>query len=184
MQHLQDCMFYVACLWHGIFIDFPTNLVWVCVLRWGLQPVLFACEYCFVQIIWQKKLSMAEKYRGVKMLTLVPKFVFVHIMFVTQMHLSLTSRDNKVIIFSPCVFVFVYVFVSRDVCPDDSTMKIWCHTYLQAYRSREMPSCSSYVSHSRRHRWRHYVKSKWNLKTAVSRSVSIVQRGNKHWHNL
>ena len=32
--------------------------------------------------------------------------------------------------FSPCVFVClcVYVYVCHDVCPDDLTMKDWCHT--------------------------------------------------------
>ena len=44
------------------------------------------------------------------------------------------TRDSEVIMFSPCVFVclfvgvFVVVYVCHDVCPDDLTMKDWCHT--------------------------------------------------------
>ena len=40
------------------------------------------------------------------------------------------TRDNEVIMFSPCVFVClcVVVYVCHDVCPDDLTMKDWCHT--------------------------------------------------------
>ena len=38
--------------------------------------------------------------------------------------------DSEVIKFSPCVFVCVGVSVClcHDVCPDDLTMKDWCHT--------------------------------------------------------
>ena len=32
------------------------------------------------------------------------------------------TRDGEVIMFSTCVFV------CHDVCPDDLTMKDWCHT--------------------------------------------------------
>ena len=44
------------------------------------------------------------------------------------------TRISEVIMFSPCVFVtlFVCLFVClclyHDVCPDDLTMKDWCHT--------------------------------------------------------
>ena len=40
------------------------------------------------------------------------------------------TRDSEVIIFSPCMFVCVClsVYVCHDVCPDDLTMKKWCHT--------------------------------------------------------
>ena len=42
------------------------------------------------------------------------------------------TRDSEVIMFSPCVFVClcvcVVVYVCHDVCPDDLTMKDWCHT--------------------------------------------------------
>ena len=44
------------------------------------------------------------------------------------------TRVSEVIMFSPCVFVclVVYLFVClclyHDVCPDDLTMKDWCHT--------------------------------------------------------
>ena len=40
------------------------------------------------------------------------------------------TRDNVVIMFSPCVFVClcVCVYVCHDVCPDDLTMKDWCRT--------------------------------------------------------
>ena len=41
------------------------------------------------------------------------------------------TRVSEVIMFSPCVFVtsFVCLFVfDHDVCPDDLTMKDWCHT--------------------------------------------------------
>ena len=41
------------------------------------------------------------------------------------------TRDSEVIMFeSPCVFVCVWlsVYVCHDVCPDDLTMKDWCHT--------------------------------------------------------
>ena len=39
------------------------------------------------------------------------------------------TRDSEVIMFSPCVFVCVWlsVYVCHDVCPDDFTMKDWCH---------------------------------------------------------
>ena len=47
------------------------------------------------------------------------------------------TRDSEVIMFSPCVFVClcVVVYVCHDVCPDDLTMKDWCHTNnsLQAH---------------------------------------------------
>ena len=37
---------------------------------------------------------------------------------------------SEVIMFSPCVFVtlFVCLCLYHDVCPDDLTMKDWCHT--------------------------------------------------------
>ena len=40
------------------------------------------------------------------------------------------TRNSEVIMFSPCVFVYlcVCVYVCHDVCPDDLTMKDWCHT--------------------------------------------------------
>ena len=40
------------------------------------------------------------------------------------------TRDSEVIMFSPCVFVCVCVsvYVCHDVCPDDLTLKDWCHT--------------------------------------------------------
>ena len=42
------------------------------------------------------------------------------------------TRDSEVIMFSPCVFVCLFVcvvvYVCHDVCPDDLTMKDWCHT--------------------------------------------------------
>ena len=40
------------------------------------------------------------------------------------------TGDSEVIMFSPCVFVCVWlsVYVCHDVCPDDLTMKDWCHT--------------------------------------------------------
>ena len=42
------------------------------------------------------------------------------------------TRNSEVIMFSPCVFaclcVCVVVYVCHDVCPDDLTMKDWCHT--------------------------------------------------------
>ena len=38
------------------------------------------------------------------------------------------TRESEVILFSPCVFVCVSVYVCHDVCPDDLTMKDWCHT--------------------------------------------------------
>ena len=37
-------------------------------------------------------------------------------------------RDSEVIMFSPCVFVCLSVYVCHDVCLDDLTMKDWCHT--------------------------------------------------------
>ena len=44
-------------------------------------------------------------------------------------HLVIT-RVSEVIMFSPCVFVclFVCLCLYHDVCPDDLTMKDWCHT--------------------------------------------------------
>ena len=36
------------------------------------------------------------------------------------------TRDSEVILFSPCVFVCVYI--CHNVCPGDLTMKDWCHT--------------------------------------------------------
>ena len=53
-------------------------------------------------------------------------FFYICFMFITS--------DSEVIMFSPCVFVCVCVcgslsvHVCHDVCPDDSTMKEWCHT--------------------------------------------------------
>ena len=45
---------------------------------------------------------------------------------------DIITRDSEVIMFSPCVCVFVCLFVRvyvcHDVCPDDLTMKDWCHT--------------------------------------------------------
>ena len=40
------------------------------------------------------------------------------------------TRVSEVIMFSPCVFVtlFVCLCLYHDVCPDDLTMKDWCHT--------------------------------------------------------
>ena len=44
------------------------------------------------------------------------------------------TRDSEVIMFSHCVFVCLFVcvcvvvYVCHDVCPDDLTMKDWCHT--------------------------------------------------------
>ena len=48
------------------------------------------------------------------------------------------TRDNEVIMFHPvclllvcvcvCVVVCLSVYVCHDVCPDDLTMKNWCHT--------------------------------------------------------
>ena len=44
------------------------------------------------------------------------------------------TRVNEVIMFSPCVFVTLFVCLFdclclyHDVCPDDLTMKDWCHT--------------------------------------------------------
>ena len=40
------------------------------------------------------------------------------------------TRDSEGIMFSPCVFVCVCLsaYVCHDVCPDDLTMKDWCHT--------------------------------------------------------
>ena len=39
-------------------------------------------------------------------------------------------RDSEVLMFLPCVFVCVWlsVYVCHDVCPDNLTMKDWCHT--------------------------------------------------------
>ena len=53
--------------------------------------------------------------------------------------------------FSPCVFVCscvcVVVYVCHDVCPDDLTMKDWCHTNnIFAGTLLGMSSCASYVS--------------------------------------
>ena len=48
--------------------------------------------------------------------------------------LNLLPCDSEVIMFSPCVFVFLYVcvwlsvYVCHAVCSDDFTMKDWCHT--------------------------------------------------------
>ena len=44
------------------------------------------------------------------------------------------TRVREVIMFSPCVFVFC-LCLYHDVCPDDLTMKDWCHTnnILQVY---------------------------------------------------
>ena len=36
------------------------------------------------------------------------------------------TRVSEVIMFSPCVFVCLCLY--HDVCPDDLTMKDWCHT--------------------------------------------------------
>ena len=40
------------------------------------------------------------------------------------------TRVREVIMFSPCVFVtlFVCFCLYHNVCPDDLTMKDWCHT--------------------------------------------------------
>ena len=45
------------------------------------------------------------------------------------------TRDSEGIMFSRCVFVCVCVYICHDVCPDDLTMKDWCHTnnILQVY---------------------------------------------------
>ena len=49
-------------------------------------------------------------------------------------HILVITRDIEVIMFSPCVFVCLFVcvcvvvYVCHDVCPDDLTMKDWCHT--------------------------------------------------------
>ena len=42
----------------------------------------------------------------------------------------LITRVSEVIMFSPCVFVtlFFCLCLYHDVCPDDLTMKDWCHT--------------------------------------------------------
>ena len=44
--------------------------------------------------------------------------------------LKMSEMHMAVIMFSPCVFVClcVVVYVCHDVCPDDLTMKDWCHT--------------------------------------------------------
>ena len=51
-------------------------------------------------------------------------------MLCSILHLCLTSifitRVSEVIMFSPCVFVCLCLY--HDVCPDDLTMKDWCHT--------------------------------------------------------
>ena len=56
------------------------------------------------------------------------------------------TRDSEVIRFSPCVFVCVCVSVY--VCPDDLSMKDWCHTnnILQTCTLLGISSCASYVS--------------------------------------
>ena len=38
------------------------------------------------------------------------------------------TRDSEEIMFSPCVFVCVSVYVCHDVCPDVLIMNDWCHT--------------------------------------------------------
>ena len=42
----------------------------------------------------------------------------------------ITTRVSEVIMFSPCVFVCLRLCLClyHDVCPDDLTMKDWCHT--------------------------------------------------------
>ena len=59
------------------------------------------------------------------------------------------TRGNEMIMFSPCVFVCVWlsVYVCHDVCRDDLTMKDWCHTnnILQVH-CWGGSSCTSYAS--------------------------------------
>ena len=43
-----------------------------------------------------------------------------------QMQLICITHISEVIMFSPCVLVCVYV--CHNVCPDNLTMKDWCHT--------------------------------------------------------
>ena len=45
------------------------------------------------------------------------------------------TRVSEVILFSPCVFVCLSVYVCHDNYPDDLAMKDWCHTHtiLQVY---------------------------------------------------
>ena len=40
--------------------------------------------------------------------------------------LLIITRDSEVIMFSPCLFVSLCL--CHDDCPDDLTMKDWCHT--------------------------------------------------------
>ena len=55
------------------------------------------------------------------------------------------THVSEVIIFSPCVFVCVCLY--HDVCPDDLTMKDWCHTKKYfACTLLGMSNCASYVS--------------------------------------
>ena len=50
-------------------------------------------------------------------------------MLIDPLYMFIT-RVSEVIMFSPCVFVclFVTLCLYHDVCPDDLTMKDWCHT--------------------------------------------------------
>ena len=48
------------------------------------------------------------------------------------------TRNNKGIMFSPCVFVSLLVCVN--VCPNDLTMKNWCHT-MQCYNLQVSVPC-------------------------------------------
>ena len=48
----------------------------------------------------------------------------------TWYQIIIITRVNEVIMFSPCVFVCLWLCLClyHDVCPDDLTMKDWCHT--------------------------------------------------------
>ena len=74
------------------------------------------------------------------------------------------------------------VYVCHDVCPDDLTMKDWCHTnnILQVHCWGYMSSCASYVSRT------HDViddvtrsQSRPNFEIDISPSIFELQRRSK-----
>ena len=53
-----------------------------------------------------------------------------HITLLIFRYVIIITRVSELIMFSPCVFVCLWLGLClyHDVCPDDLTMKDWCHT--------------------------------------------------------